>query len=70
MPQGIGDVIMTIPVIKKIAEKKTVNFSISVKSETEAAVIRELCPELKIVFIILQDIFKKSSTFIAFFVLK
>lgn len=69
MPQGIGDVIMTIPVIKKIAEKKTVDFSISVKSEIEAAVIRELCPELKIVFIVLQDIFKKTSTFIAFFVL-
>jgi heptosyltransferase-2 len=69
MPQGIGDVIMTIPVIKKIAKEKTVIFSISIKSEIEATVIRELCPDINIVFINLQDIFNRSNTLIAFFTL-
>jgi ADP-heptose:LPS heptosyltransferase len=50
MPQGIGDVIMTIPVIKIIAEKNPVIFSRVVKSEIEATVIREICPDLNIVF--------------------
>lgn len=67
MPQGIGDVIMTIPVIKKIAEEKNTFFSISVKSEIEASVIRELCPDLNIDFIILQEFFSRSGTLIAFF---
>jgi len=69
MPQGIGDVIMTIPAIKIIAEKKTVIFSITVKSEIEATVIREICPDLNIDFIILQDIINKSNTLISFFTL-
>jgi len=66
MPQGIGDVIMTIPVIKKIAEEKSVRFSISVKSETEATIIRELCPGLNFLFIYLQDIYHKYNTLVSF----
>jgi heptosyltransferase-2 len=66
MPQGIGDIVMTIPVIKEIARLKNVKFSITVQSQVEATVIRELCPELSIVFIYLQDIFKETGKLISF----
>ncbi len=56
MPHGIGDVIMTIPVLKEIAKRKSVEFSITVKSKTEAEVIRALCPEQSINFIYFRDI--------------
>ena len=67
MPQGIGDDVMTIPVILEIRENKNVQLSISVKSEIEATVIRELCPDINIVFINLQDIMSRSNSLIAFF---
>ena len=66
MPQGIGDVIMTIPVLKEIIRSISVRFSITVKSKTEANVISELCPEMKIEYIYLQDIIKKFGLSISF----
>ena len=69
MPQGIGDIIMTIPVLEKIARSYPVNFSITLKSKSEASVIKELCPDLKIEYVYLQEIIDKVGLFLSIFVL-
>ena len=66
MPQGIGDVIMSIPVISEIVKRDKVRISISVKSQTEAIIINELCQNIEIDFIILNEIFEQNSTPISF----
>jgi heptosyltransferase-2 len=65
MTHGIGDVIMTIPVLKKIGSKRSVDFSITVNTETEAAVIRELCPDIRLSFFNFGEILNKSGYLIA-----
>jgi heptosyltransferase-2 len=69
MTHGIGDVVMTVPVLKVIARNKDVQFSITVKSETEATVINELCPELDIKYIYFQDILRRKGQILAFLIL-
>jgi heptosyltransferase-2 len=69
MPQGIGDVIMTLPVLKELAKSNTFNFSITLKSEIEEEVVRVLCPELEINFVLLQPIIEKFGVITSFFVL-
>jgi heptosyltransferase-2 len=67
MPQGIGDVIMTIPVISELVKRDKSHISISVKSQTEALILGELCQDIDIDFIILNEIFENNSTLISFF---
>ena len=69
MTHGIGDVVMTVPALKVIARNKDVHFSITVKSEIEAAVINELCPELNIRYIYFQNISKRKGMILAFLIL-
>ena len=66
MTHGIGDVVMTVPVLKKIAHDRPVKFSITVYTETEATVIQALCPELKIDFIYFYPLISGNNGFSAF----
>ena len=69
MPQGIGDIIMTVPVLKEINRVKDVIFSISVNSRTEASIINKLCTEMTISFIYLKEIYDRHNAFISFLIL-
>jgi lipopolysaccharide heptosyltransferase II len=57
---GIGDAVMTVPVIKALTKKKFIDLSITVKSKTEAQVIDLLCPELNIQYIYYQELRKEK----------